>query len=66
MEGLDTGRQKKEELDNAITEMWNRLGEAIRECFPPFRPKANYTSWWSPYITTLRKQVNYKTTSKEK
>jgi hypothetical protein len=36
----------KEELDNAISEIWNRLGEVSRECFPPFRPKANYTPWW--------------------
>jgi hypothetical protein len=48
----------KEEPDNAITEIWNRLGEASREYFPPFRPKAKYTPWWSPHLTTLRKQVN--------
>jgi hypothetical protein len=48
----------KEELDKAITEIWNRLGEASREFFSPFRPKANYTAWWSPHLTTLRKQVN--------
>jgi hypothetical protein len=48
----------KEELEKAITEIWNRLGEVSRECFTPFRPKANYTPWWSPLLTTLRKQVN--------
>ena len=48
----------KEELDNAITGIWNGLVEASRECFPHFRPKAKYNPRWSPHLTTLRKKVN--------
>ena len=48
----------KEKLDNSITEIWNRLEEAGKDCFPPFLPKAKYTPWWSPKLNALRKQVN--------
>ena len=34
VEGLDTGRQNKEELDNLITENWYRLGRQAGSVFP--------------------------------
>jgi len=48
----------KEKLDNSITELWSNLGEAGKECFPPFLPKSKYAPWWSPNLNALRKQVN--------
>jgi len=48
----------KEKLDKPITEIWSKLGEIGKECFPPFLPKTKYALWWSPKLNTLRKQVN--------
>jgi hypothetical protein len=48
----------KETLDKSITEIWSKLGEIGKECFPPFLPKTKYAPWWSPKLNALTKQVN--------
>jgi len=48
----------KEQVDKTITEIWYKLGEISKRCFPPFSPKIKYVPWWSPKLTALRKQVN--------
>jgi len=32
----------KEQLDKSITEIWYKLKEISKRCFPPFLPKTNY------------------------
>jgi polyhydroxyalkanoate synthesis regulator phasin len=58
MEGLGNSATTKEKLDKSITEIWSKLGEISKECFPPFLPKTKYAPRWSPKLNTLRKQVN--------
>jgi hypothetical protein len=48
----------KEQLDTAITTIWDDLGGISKRCFPPFSPKTKYVSRWSPKLNTVRKQVN--------
>jgi hypothetical protein len=48
----------KENLDTAITTIWDDLGEINKTCFPPFLPKTKYFPWWSPKLNALKKQVN--------
>jgi hypothetical protein len=47
--------KKKEELDKYITEIWSKVVEICKECFPPFLPKTKYAPWWSPKLNALRK-----------
>jgi hypothetical protein len=48
----------KEKLDKSITEIWSKLGEIGKECFPPILPKTKYAPRWSPKLKAIRKQVN--------
>jgi membrane-associated HD superfamily phosphohydrolase len=48
----------KEQLDKSITEIWDKLKEISKRCFPPFQPKTKFTQWWSPNLNALREQVN--------
>jgi hypothetical protein len=50
--------QTKEELDNAITTIWDNLEDICHTSFPTFLPKAKYVPWWTPKLNTLRKRVN--------
>ena len=43
----------KEQLDTAVTTIWDDLGGISKTCFPPFLPKIK-----SPKLNALRKQVN--------
>lgn len=38
------GATTKETLDKAITEIWSKLGEISKECFPPFPTKNQFCS----------------------
>ena len=55
---LVNSAKTKEQLDKSITEIWYKLKEISKRCFPPFLPKTNYVPWWSPKLNALRKQVN--------
>jgi len=48
----------KENLNTAITIIWDNLGKINKTCFAPFLPKTKYVPWWSPKLNALRKQVN--------
>jgi hypothetical protein len=48
----------KDQLDNLVTEIWDKLKEISKRCFPPFKPKTKFVQWWLPKLNTLRKQVN--------
>jgi hypothetical protein len=48
----------KEQLDTAITTIWDDLEDINKTCLPPFLQKTKYVPWWSPKLNALRKQVN--------
>ena len=52
---LVTTSAKKEQLDKAITTIWNDLEGINKVSFPPFSLKFKYVPCWSPQLNTLRK-----------
>jgi hypothetical protein len=45
---LVNSARTQDELDKSITEIWSKLGEICKKCFPPFLPKTKYAPWRSP------------------
>jgi len=55
---LVSSAKTKEQLDKSITEIWYKLKEISKSCFPPFLPKAKYPPRWSLKLNALRKEAN--------
>jgi len=55
-EDLINNSTTKEQLDTAITTIWDDLGEINKTCFPPFLPKTKYVPWWSPKLKRKAKR----------
>ena len=41
-----------------VTEIWDKLKQISKMCFPTFKPKTIFVQWWTPKLNALRKQVN--------